>query len=62
MLSAVLGMDNLNVEDIMIPLSEIEGININDELEKIKRRIKIHLIQLYPFLIRTLLIVLVYFI
>ena len=24
----------------MIPLSEIEGININDELEKIKKRIK----------------------
>ena len=40
MLSAVLGMDKLNVEDIMIPLSEIEGININDGLEKIKKRIK----------------------
>ena len=39
MLSAVLGMDKLNVEDIMIPLSEIEGININDELKN-KRRIK----------------------
>ena len=40
MLSAVLGMDKLNVEDIMIPLSEIEGININAGLEKIKKRIK----------------------
>lgn len=40
MLSAVLGMDKLNVEDIMIPLSEIEGININAGLEKIKKGIK----------------------
>jgi Putative Mg2+ and Co2+ transporter CorB len=40
MLSAVLGMDKLIVEDIMIPLSEIEGININDDLGKIKKRIK----------------------
>ena len=40
MLSAVLGMDKLIVEDIMVPLSEIEGININDELVNIKKRIK----------------------
>ena len=40
MLSAVLGMDNLIVEDIMIPLAEIEGINIKDDLKKIKRSIK----------------------
>ena len=40
MLSAVLGMDKLIVEDIMIPLSEIEGININESLENIKKRIK----------------------
>ena len=40
MLSAVLGMDKLIVEDIMIPLSEIEGININDSLVNIKKRIK----------------------
>ena len=40
MLSAVLGMDKLIVEDIMVPLSEIEGININDDLESIKKRIK----------------------
>lgn len=40
MLSAVLGMDNLIVEDIMIPLAEIEGINIKDDLKKIKSSIK----------------------
>ena len=40
MLSAVLGMDNLIVEDIMIPLAEIEGINIKDDLKKIKSGIK----------------------
>ena len=40
MLSAVLGMDNLIVEDIMIPLAEIEGINIKDDLQKIKSSIK----------------------
>ena len=40
MLSAVLGMDNLIVEDIMIPLAEIEGINIKDDLKKIKSCIK----------------------
>ena len=40
MLSAVLGMDNLIVEDIMTPLAEIEGININDDLKKIKSSIK----------------------
>ena len=40
MLSAVLGMDKLIVEDIMIPLSEIEGININDSLVNIKKKIK----------------------
>lgn len=40
MLSAVLGMDKLIVEDIMTPLAEIEGININDDLKKIKSSIK----------------------
>ncbi|GIS34952.1 MAG: hypothetical protein Ct9H90mP6_02090 [Gammaproteobacteria bacterium] len=40
MLSAVLGMDNLFVEDIMIPLAEIEGINIKDDQKKIKSSIK----------------------
>ncbi len=34
MLSSVLGMEELIVEDIMIPTAEIIGININDDYEK----------------------------
>ncbi len=40
MLSSVLGMEELIVEDIMIPTAEIIGIDINDDYEKAKNIIE----------------------
>ena len=40
MLSSVLGMEELVVEDIMIPASEVIGININENYEQAKKIIQ----------------------
>ena len=40
MLSSVLGMEELVVEDIMIPASEVIGININENYDQAKRIIQ----------------------
>ena len=40
MLLGVFEMDYLSVNDVMIPKNEIEGIDINDDIEKIEKDIK----------------------
>ena len=40
MLSSILDMDQLTVEDMMVPLSDIEGINTKDSIDEIKQIIE----------------------
>tara|TARA_B100000795_G_scaffold270034_1_gene262055 strand:+ start:1108 stop:2364 length:1257 start_codon:yes stop_codon:yes gene_type:complete len=48
MLSSILGMEELVVEDIMIPTSEVIGININDSFENAKSIIESSAYSLLP--------------
>ena len=48
MLSSILGMEELVVEDIMIPTSEVIGININDSFENAKHIIESSSYSLLP--------------
>ena len=49
MLLGVFEMDYLSVNDVMIPKNEIEGIDINDDIEKIEKEIKNNDFSYIPF-------------
>ena len=48
MLSSILGMEELVVEDIMVPTSEVIGINVNDSFENAKNIIESSSYSLLP--------------
>tara|TARA_B100001029_G_scaffold179299_1_gene188319 strand:- start:996 stop:2177 length:1182 start_codon:yes stop_codon:yes gene_type:complete len=49
MLLGVFEMDYLSVNDVMIPKNEIEGIDINDDIENIEKEIKNNDFSYIPF-------------
>ena len=49
MLLGVFEMDYLSVNDVMIPKNEIEGIDINDDIEKIEKEIRNNDFSYIPF-------------